>query len=62
MGVSPFFTNYGYNLRWTDDLQHDAADELERTADNSPESKAGQDHAGAMKEINKHLWSEMLQV
>ena len=62
MGISPFFTNYGYDPRWTDDPQHDTADELQqaankpqRTADNSLEARAGRNHAETMKEINEHL-------
>ena len=59
-GVSPFFANYGYDPRWTDDPQHDAADEPQCATNNSLEVRAGQSHAEAMKEINEHLRSEIL--
>ena len=61
-GISPFFANYGYDPRWTDDPQHDAADEPQRAADNSSEARAGRNHAETIKEINEHLQSEMLRV
>ena len=74
-GISPFFANYGYDPRWTDDLQHNVTDELQRAADepqraggelqraadNSPKARAGRNHAETMKEINEHLRSEMLR-
>ena len=40
-GISPFFTNYGYDPRWTDDPQHNDADEPRRATDNSSEARAG---------------------
>ena len=69
MGVSPFCANYGYDLRWTNNPQHEATDkpwhnaanELQCAANNSLEARARRNHAETMKEINKHLQSKMLQ-
>ena len=58
-GISPFFANYGYDPRWTDEIWP-----LQFTndkEDNSPEARDGQSHAETMEDINEHLRSEMLR-
>ena len=61
-GISPFFANYGYDPRWTDEAVTDeAVTDIGEDDDNSPEARAGQNHAETMKEINEHLRNEMLR-
>ncbi len=59
IGISPFFANYGYDPRWTDEPVPNIKGNDDN--DNSPEARTGQVHAETMKEINEHLRNEMLR-
>lgn len=52
-GMSPFFANYGYDPRWTEDLE--TPTELEADRD----SQDGQTHACVLNEISNHLQLEI---
>lgn len=52
-GVSPFFANYGYDPRWTDELANYT------TAQKDIEERTGIEHAQMLKEIWEHLQAEI---